>query len=431
MMRPSDQKVAVVLGSGFPAMLGVITSLGRQGWRVIVIDRRHGMAMYSKYVDQRIVIPADAMNVEEDQLFMPERRFPCKWLIDKINELDLPQGATIFPVSDEATYFASCNHEELSRNFIVACAPWSVIEPLWDKRSSFELARSVGIDVPEYYTPQSGRELKEIVAKLNFDEQVWMIRQEVTASEPTTIDGQLTSPGVGDATAFLEQCLELKHRSGNFPLIAEVIPGTARHCIGVTVVIAPDNTRIVRYCTRRIEVFPYVEVSAGNPYYPGGNVLCETYHDEEAIDAADRLLTAAAYYGTATIEFRRHAGSDHLVMLKFDPRINNQMALGRAIGQDEALAAVDVFRGAELSRAAEFPDGVTWLWAGAFFWGMSKRRKRMPVLDQLSLLLRQIPGIQAVGDFSIGDPRPFFVTLWRGLKLLSRKLVKTPHHDNP
>jgi predicted ATP-grasp superfamily ATP-dependent carboligase len=361
---------------------------------------------------------------EADKSFMPERRFPDAWLIDKIDELGLPRGALIFPVSDEATYFASRNHERLSRNFVVACAPWPVIQPLWDKRSSFELARKVGIDVPEFYTPRSRPELEETIGRLDFTDQVWMIRQEVTASVSTTRDGQLTSPGVGDAVAFLEQCLEVERRSGSFPMIAEVIPGSAQHCIGVTMVITPGGSQVVRYCTRRIEIYPYVEVSAGNPYYPGGNVLCETFHDEEALTATDRLLAAAEYHGTATVEFRRHARTGRLVMLKFDPRINNQMALGRAIGQDEALAAANVFEGVELQRASEFTDGVTWVWAGAYFWGMAKRRKRMPVFDQLSLIIRQIPRIGAVGDFSLSDPQPFFVTIWRGIKIFWRTLLR-------
>ena len=407
---------AVVLGTQLPVSLGVIRSLGRLGVRIVAVDRRAGIGMHSKYVRQRLLIPHDVLGNLSDEAFLPSRRWPTDWLIKELNSLGLPAGSLIIPTSDESTYFAARNHEALSEQLTVACAPWSQIEPLWDKRSSFELARKLGIGVPEFYAPSSNHELEDVVANLDFQKRSWMLRVEVWSSEPMSAAGNLTCPAGRNTAAVLDQCHDVWRRSGKPPLIIEVVPGPSECCIAASVVIAPDGTPVVRYSTRRIEVYPYVEVAPDAPYYPGGNVFCETYHDQEALDAACALLRQTGYYGAATFEFRRHVQDNRLILIKFDPRLINRIALSTAIGQDEAVAICEVFAGDEPHPAPTYVQGAVWLWLGAFLYGVRKRRRRQSIHRQVASLIRRVLNIKAFGDASFRDPKPFLVMMWRGLK---------------
>jgi hypothetical protein len=141
-------------------------------------------------------------------------------------------------------------------------------------------------------------------------------------------------------------------------------------------------------------------------------------------------MAAAGYHGTATVEFRCHSQSGRLVTLKFDPRINTQVAMSGPIGQDEARATTAVLTDDDLTPAPAFPGGVAWFWTGAFVWGMAIRRKRMPVFSQLSLVARWFRRIQDLGDASLNDPIPFLVTVRRGSKIFRKRIGsgRSPAH---
>ena len=56
---------------------------------------------------------------------------------------------------------------------------------------------------------------------------------------------------------------------------------------------------------KRLRLFTYSRGGFVHPYELGANVYCESVHDDEAIDAATRLVRATGYVGVITIEFRR------------------------------------------------------------------------------------------------------------------------------
>ena len=418
--KSGDSLPAVVLSTAFPNSLGVIRSLGRRGVPVVAVDRRLGMAMYSRYVRQRIIIPCDVLNrIPSGAPFLPGDRLPADWLLEQLESLGLPVGSAIIPTTDVTLHFAASHHERLSERFSVGCPPWKEIEPLWDRQSSWRLARHLGIAVPESYNPGSIQELEDLVAGLDFKERSWMLHLDPWSSEPLSGSGNLSRPG-GDAANLLLRCREHWRKRERVPEILEIIPGTSESCIGVSMVIALDGSPLVSYSTRRLEVYPFYESRARDRFQPGGNVFCETFHDQEAIDCAHRLVREAGFYGAATVEFRRRRTDNRLFLIKVDPHPVNTIALSSAIGQDQAIALYEMLTGVTQRRPLKYPDGVAWLWIRAYLHAILRWRLRMPIHRQAASLIRRVPNIKASGDVSLRDPKPFVVTVWRGIKSLLR-----------
>ncbi len=407
---------AVLLNTSFPNSLGVIRSLGRRGVPIVAVDRQLGMAMYSRYVRRRIIVPRDVLNrIPSGAPFLPRERLPADWLLGQLESLELPAGSAIIPTTDVTLHFAASHHERLSKRFSVACPPWEQLQTLWDRQSCWKLAQHLGIAVPKSYNPASIQEFEDLVAGLDFEERSWMIRVDPWSSEPISDSGNLTRPGGNSATLLLH-CREHWQKLGRIPEIVEIIPGPSESCIAVTMVIAPDGTPLGSYSTRRLEVLPYYESRARDEFHPGGNVFCETRRDQEAIDCAHRLVREAGFYGAATIEFRRRWTDDRLFLIKVDPHPVNSNALSGVIGQDQAEALYELLTGVTLRRPAKYPDGVAWIWIRAYLHAILRWRLRMPIHRQAASLIRRVPNIKAYGDASLHDPKPFLVTVWSGIK---------------
>ena len=418
--RNGDCVPAVVLSTALPSSLGVIRSLGRNGVPVVAVDRKLGMAMYSRYVRRRILVPRDVLNqIPSGAPFLPWDRLPADWLLEQLESLELPVGSVIIPTTDVATHFAASNHERLSKRFSVACPPWKELQPLWERQSCWKLAKHLGIGVPESYNPTSIEELEDLVSGLDFDERSWLIRLDPWSSKAISDTGNLTRPA-SDAADLLVRCREHWQKLGKVPEISEIIPGPSESCIAASMVIAPDGTRLVGYSTRRVEVYPYYQPRASDRYYPGGNVFCETHHDQEAIDSAYRLAREVGFYGAATVEFRRRPTDNRLFLIKVDLQPVNSIAISSAIGQDQATALYELLTGVTQRRPLDYPNGVAWLWLRAYLHGILRWRLRTPIHRQAASLIRRVPNIKAYGDASLRDPKPFLVTFWSGIKSLLR-----------
>jgi predicted ATP-grasp superfamily ATP-dependent carboligase len=62
----------------------------------------------------------------------------------------------------------SRNFERLSTRFVVTTPRWEVLSTLMDKRRCYELASSIGLNVPRFFAPSSAEEIKRVFAGLDF-----------------------------------------------------------------------------------------------------------------------------------------------------------------------------------------------------------------------------------------------------------------------
>jgi predicted ATP-grasp superfamily ATP-dependent carboligase len=163
----------------------------------------------------------------------------------------------------------------------------------------------------------------------------------------------------------------------------------------------------------------------------GANVYCQSTHDEEAEEAAKRLVRRARYYGPIAIEFRRDPADESLVLIKADPRFVRATRLSAAIGLDLPLAVYNVSAARPLAAARSYPDGVGWIWLTAYLTTLWENRADRSLRHELFSLLRNLSKVRAVAYLDLRDPWPFLVSLRRWawqwwtdrIQGLGRKLV--------
>jgi hypothetical protein len=176
-----------------------------------------------------------------------------------------------------------------------------------DKPSCYRLAEGAGLRTPRVFVPGDAAELDAAVCALDLDAQRYILSVRLPGDVPADpATGRMTTVAGEDAEVVRARCLAIAARTGELPMIVEVVPGRSDRCVGVSMVVGRDQVPVVAYCVRRLQLRLYASDSRFvHPYELGANVYCESVHDDEAIEAATRFVRAARFYGAITVEFRR------------------------------------------------------------------------------------------------------------------------------
>ena len=162
-----------------------------------------------------------------------------------------------------------------------------------------------------------------MVSALDFARQRYILSVRLPGDVPADkVTRRMTTVAGEDAATVRARCLDIVERTGEWPIVVEVVPGRSDRCVGVSMVVAPGrHGPLVAYCVRRLQLQLYAsDPGFVHPYELGANVYCESVRDDEAMDAATRFVRAARFYGAITVEFRRDARDGGLTLIKADPR---------------------------------------------------------------------------------------------------------------
>ena len=152
-------------------------------------------------------------------------------------------------------------------------------------------------------------------------------------------------------------------------------------------------------------------------------MYCESVYDEEAIEAAARLVKAAGYYGLITVEFRRDSRDQRLILIKADPRVTRATSLSTALGMDTPTALYRLSVDGKVEAGQIYPEGVAWLWGTMFLESLWSNRDDRPVRQELFALGRSVGRIKAFAHLSFQDPLPFIMhgqwraRVWAGARV--------------
>lgn len=395
----------------------MVRSLARDGVRVDVADNyQPATALWrgSRHISDRHLLPEDEAAA-----------------LNALLELGARQGGVLIPTNDVYLYLVSRHHDELSGVFTVAAPPWNILEPLVNKVGAADVARRAGLETPEYFWPQDAAELEATIAKLDFANKAYVLKIRLYdngAADAETL--RRVALGGVDAGALRANCEDVRERTGEYPLIEEVVAGGPDRCIGVTMVVGTDHKPVFSYCVRRMQLQLYAQGSFKHPYALGANAYCESVEDREAQDLAERFVREARYVGAVTVELKRDSRDDRLKFIKADTRVVRATRLSTALGMDVPVASFDVYGGANRARdyPVEYKAGVGWIWLEAYLYSIWKNRRALSVGAELWRLVRRLPRVGAWAYFDWRDPLPSVLlvcTVLRRLKMLENRSERT------
>lgn len=410
----------LVLGSEHPRAAAVIRSLARDGIAVDVGDHvQPPTALWrgSRYIRERRMLSEDADAVVAELL-----------------ETGRQTGGVLIPTNDHYLMICSRHHAALSSVFSMSVPQWNVLEPLMDKISARAIAEDAGLEAPCQFQPQSEAELDFELAKLDFAEQAYVLKIRLWdsgAADPRTL--RRVAQGGSDRQTLRTRCVEIKDRTGVFPVVEEVVPGGADCCIGVSMVVGNDHEPLLAYCVRRRKLQLYSIGAFKHPYELGANAYCESVIDLEAIDLATRFVRHARYTGAITVELKRNPLDHRLKFIKADCRVVRATGLSTALGMDIPRALYDVAcnRKAQTTRPTEYKAGVKWLWFEAYAYSLWKNRANISLIREFWSLAMRLPRVSTWAYFDIRDPLPsvlLALTARRRLKLLQNPGARLASH---
>ena len=392
------QPRALVLGIEHPRALAVVRSLGRRGIPVVGVERDpSARGRGSRYL-QRVV--------------MVEGGDPRT--LSGLETLAAAPGDLLIPTNDHFLSLVSRHWSQLAQRFTLTVPPWDVLERLMDKPSCYRLAEGAGLRTPGVFVPGDAAELDAAVCALDLDAQRYILSVRLPGDVPADpATGRMTTVAGEDAEVVRARCLAIAARTGELPMIVEVVPGRSDRCVGVSMVVGRDQVPVVAYCVRRLQLRLYASDSRFvHPYELGANVYCESVHDDEAIEAATRFVRAARFYGAITVEFRRDARDERLTLIKVDPRVVRATSLSTALGLDVPSALYDVFTGAPRPAATRsYPEQVAWMWPAWYLHTVGQNRGRASLIRQFWAVAKNAHRIRAFAYLSVRDPRPALADL--------------------
>jgi predicted ATP-grasp superfamily ATP-dependent carboligase len=338
---------AAVIDVGWVNGLAAIRSLGRAGIRVLAVDHRpSALGFRSRYAEQRI---------------SPDPHTDEPGFVEFIRGLG---DVVAFPTHDEGLNVVARHLGELS---VRAPFPaWDVLERVQSKRSQLEQAAAAGVDIPVMDPgtfPVIVKPDRSVEFKRKYRRQGFRCN---TAAE-------------------LEEAYARTEEFG--AIVQELVPGGDDTLYTVGSYLTRDGRALGVFCGRKLR------------QTPRGIGTCrvgEAVWEQEAVDAALRLLGAFEYHGLSQVEFKRDPRDGRFKLMEINPRLWQWHGLATACGVDlPRIAYADLV--GDSPPAAEM-DGLGKRWAITLLPGERPAPQRPPYVDAV---------------FARDDPKPAVVHLAR------------------
>lgn len=367
--------------------LALMRSLGRKGVPVVrVHPNRLDFGVSSRYCRRLEVCP---------DLYASEQA-----LVEFLLELAqrYPGPRVLFPASDDCVTFLARHHDRLRAAFRIVGPAWDVMRKVADKRSQYEHARALGIEIPETYFPADLAEVEALAGRL--ENYPYVIKPLVAHKWRLAASRRLLG---GARKAFLARTrAELlgHYRSGARVdpnvMIQEVIGGRDERLF--TFISCFDaESRPLAYCIRKkIRQMP---IDFGYCTY---TVSC---HDARVEEQSLKLLTGIGFQGIAGVEWKLDPKTGALKLIEINARAMNTIGIAPACGVDIPYIAYRDALGEQVERVTDWMDDVGWIWLRQDVWAARKLRQ----LGQLTLAewRKSLSGRKANAVYARDDLMPF------------------------
>lgn len=301
---------AVVIG-GSHGSLGLIRSLGRRGIPIVALARKQRIQLYSRYARRALTWPE-----------MSDRR-AVAYLLD-IGAAHGLLGWVLFAGGDQEAGFLSRCRSELQNYFKIVTPEWSTMRSICNKRFTYELAQSVGVNFPWTRCAVGLDELRTL------DCPFPAILKPAIHGNPnpfTQAKAWLVKDRAELLAKYSEACRYVEPAD---ILVQELIPGDGEAQFSFAAVSA-GGIPIASFTARRSRQYP---VDFGYT-----STFVETTERPEVEESARELLTALRYDGLVEVEFKFDCRDEQYKLLDINGRIWQWLSLGRSAGIDLAYVA--------------------------------------------------------------------------------------------
>jgi predicted ATP-grasp superfamily ATP-dependent carboligase len=381
---------AVVLGSDYRA-LAAVRSLGRHGVPVHVIAHHDDrLATFSRYTTRRTEWP----RTEADQLAL---------LLRLANEGS--GRSMLLPSHDELAAFVARHHSSLSGAFALTTPAWATFRLVYDKRATYGLAETAGVDFPLTFYPRDRSDVEHL--ELGFP----MILKPAVKAD---VNGLTIAKAwrVDDRQELLrrydEACILM---APELLMIQELVPGGGEGQLSFAA-LAESGVVLQSLVARRTRQYP--------AEFGRASTFVETIDDPGLAEPSRRLIAAAGFSGLIELEYKVHARSGRTLLLDVNPRVWGWHGLCARAGVDFPWLLWQHLRG-EDPPATQPRVGARWVRLSTDVPTSLREIARGRLSARSYVASLRPPHDSAV--FARDDPRPALVELPLLLRTLFRRIA--------
>jgi D-aspartate ligase len=283
---------AVVLGGDYRA-LTIVRSLGRHGIPVWVFPEQQKIAIKSRYALKQIPLPIADERAQIDFLLAAGQRYGLN-------------GWVLFPTEDTHAAMLARHQAKLASRFRLLTSPWKTVEVAYDKRCTYRVAQSLGVDCPVTHYPRDRREVERL--RCSFP----VILKPAIKEAVNRLTREKAWP-IHDQDSLLAQYdLACTMVDPSLIMIQELIPGGGDSQFSYGAIF--DNGHpLSSVVARRDRQYP-VDFGRSSSYV-------ETVEVPAIEDAARHLLEALHYTGLIEAEFKYDRRDHRYKLLDLNPRV--------------------------------------------------------------------------------------------------------------
>jgi len=302
----NDRPGAVVIGGDYQG-LGIVRSLGRMGVPVCVIDDEQSIARFSRYTTYA-VRATDLKNADTT----------VEVLLELGRRLNL-RGWVLYPTRDELVATLSKHRTILGEIFRIPTPDWDCIQFIWDKRKTYELAKELGISIPDTWVPYAVEDLGQVANRFPL------------ALKPAIKEHFFYATGAKAWRANNRAELLVLYQRGislagpREIIIQDLIPGDGSHQFAYCAFFKGGKAQGSMVARRRRQ----------HPYEFGrASTYVETIDLPALENLSERFLERIKYYGLVEIEYKLDPRDGQFKLLDVNARTWGYHTLGASAGVD-------------------------------------------------------------------------------------------------
>jgi predicted ATP-grasp superfamily ATP-dependent carboligase len=317
-----------------------------------------------------------------------------------LDEARKSPGTLILPMTEGTTLpLSSCRDQVFAASARLVLPPHDVVLRAFDKSATIDLARSLGIAVPETKLLEQSDSPELLAATLRFP-----VVLKPRSTFETTVQGKVQETGrslyARNKEEFVSSWRKLRHKSSSI-LVQEYLLGRG---VGYFALMCHGSPRVE---------FAHQRIRDVHPTGSGSSLRVSVRPQPELRSASLRILQELGWHGVAMVEFlQREDGT--LVFMEVNGRFWNSLALPVYAGVDFPAMLAQMVEKGDVSTAGSSTEGLRcrWLlgdfrhlvavWKGAPRGFPGRFPNRFGTLAQF---LRPVPGTFH-DNFLLSDPLP-------------------------
>jgi D-aspartate ligase len=301
--RPGTKPPAIVLG-GYVAGLGVIRALGAMGIPIVAVWNAEGeMARVSAHAGIRVKAP-DPDGAEEDYIDL------------LLGLAERTGGGLLVPTSDATLGIVARHKELLERHYDVACVEWEIAQRFLDKERTYELARSLGIEIPVTIEFDSPDEIEAARPRLAYP---CVVKPRSSHRYFARFGSKMALVRTYDE---LVEAWSKADELGLKVVVQEFVPGDDSHGANYNAYFW-DGRPAVEFTAQKLRL---------SPPRIGFPSLVRSREIPELIEPGRRLLQGMGFYGFGNVEFKKDPRDRTYKLMELNGRHNNSGLLSVRAG---------------------------------------------------------------------------------------------------